>query len=179
MWVKFDSLFERILMSSPTIENLLNPRRFKKEKSVLDLNDHPPMVSYENDQTLSENVIPKISANCSNGLKASVNMVEGILTLVQHQGHEEEHDERPQGMRKRGLRTSWTVHYVHGNFDLPTECVNYILVRDKYRQRLSRSSGRMFRSLVEVEKFIKYEMYPPKPRRLSKNSTKSTIITNL
>ncbi|KAI3801290.1 hypothetical protein L1987_29394 [Smallanthus sonchifolius] len=61
---------------------------------------------------------------------------------VQHRGHEEEHDERPQGMGKRGLRTSWTVHFVHGNFDLPIECVNYILVRDKYRQRLSKFVGK-------------------------------------
>ncbi|KAL8236689.1 hypothetical protein R6Q59_017770 [Mikania micrantha] len=66
--------------------------------------------------------------------------MDGMLTLVQHGG--EHDDQRPQGMHKRGLRTSWTIHHVDGHFDLPTECVNYILVRDKYRQRLSRYVGK-------------------------------------
>ncbi|KAI3514420.1 hypothetical protein L1887_12805 [Cichorium endivia] len=195
----------------------------------------PPMISYEKEDKLSENKIPILSTMSPHGLEASINMVEealasiplsfkrqetsksilviekGILTLVQHQSNDQ-----PQEMHKRGLRTSWTVHYVDGHFELPSECVKYILIRDKYRQRLSKfgkrlpnvetrmfplsvhvrlegwrvetrkrpdktqdkfyhhkSSGRMFRSLVEVEKFIKYEIYPPKPRRPKKNALKA------
>ncbi|KAK1420686.1 hypothetical protein QVD17_22492 [Tagetes erecta] len=61
---------------------------------------------------------------------------------VQHQEHDEKHVQRQQEMHKRGLRTSWTDHYVDGHFDLPFECVNYIVVRDKCRQRLSRFIGK-------------------------------------
>ncbi|KAJ9548061.1 hypothetical protein OSB04_020604 [Centaurea solstitialis] len=88
-------------------------------------------------------------------------------------------------MHKRGLRTSWTVHYVDGYFELPSECVKYILIRDKLTETSSMqfyhhiSSERMFRSLVEVEKFIKYEIYPPKPRRPNRKCTKTTIMRNL
>ncbi|KAL8191767.1 hypothetical protein R6Q57_028498 [Mikania cordata] len=65
-----------------------------------------------------------------------------MLTLLQHGG---EHDDKlPQGMYKRGLRTSLTIHHVDGHFDLLTECVNYILVRDKYRQLLSRLRPRHY-----------------------------------
>lgn len=52
------------------------------------------------------------------------------MTLVQHQSQDQAHEQKQKGP-KRGLRTSYTVHYVDGQFELPTECVNYILIRDK------------------------------------------------
>lgn len=52
------------------------------------------------------------------------------MTLVQHQANDQAQD-HGQDMQKRGLRTSWTVHNVEGHFELPSECVKYILVRDK------------------------------------------------
>ncbi|KAI3782654.1 hypothetical protein L2E82_12707 [Cichorium intybus] len=145
----------------------------------------PPMISYEKEDKLSENTIPIFSTISPHGLEASINMVEEalasialsfkrqetskrILVIEKYRQRLSKFGKRPPNVETRSFPLS--VHVRLEGWRVETR-KRPDKTQDKFYHH--KSSGRMFRSLVEVEKFIKYEIYPPKPRRPKKNALKA------